>query len=104
MYDSFSSFPLSLFFIIQNRNLLHVHVLTLSSVHLALSPSFPSSFTSALSSVLKGLMDDIRQHVGCLYRLSECVAMLDMLHSFAHSVTVSNYGTWRHLQLITPCP
>ena len=47
---------------------------------------------STLYSVLKELLGEIRQNVCCLYRLSECVAVLDMLHSFAHSVTVSDYG------------
>ncbi len=42
--------------------------------------------------VLKELLAGIRDQIGCLYRLTESVAMLDMLHCFAHSCTVSNYG------------
>ena len=39
------------------------------------------------------LLDEIREMVGCLHKLSECVAVLDMLISFAHVCTVSpNYG------------
>ncbi|XP_064400656.1 mutS protein homolog 4-like isoform X2 [Halichondria panicea] len=41
--------------------------------------------------VLKELLSDIREQIGCLYKLTESVAMLDMLHSFAHSCTVSDY-------------
>ncbi|KAK6172054.1 hypothetical protein SNE40_018018 [Patella caerulea] len=36
-------------------------------------------------------MKDIRQHVGCLYKLSEAVSMIDMLVSFAHACTLSSY-------------
>lgn len=39
--------------------------------------------------VLKELLADIRQHIASLYKLSGCVAMLDMLHSFAHCCTVT---------------
>ncbi len=42
--------------------------------------------------MLKELLSDIREQIGCLYKLTESVAMLDMLHSFAHSCTVSDYG------------
>ena len=45
-----------------------------------------------MASVLKELLSEIRDQIGCLYKLTECVAMLDMLHSFAHSCTVSDYG------------
>ncbi|CAH1773969.1 unnamed protein product [Owenia fusiformis] len=41
--------------------------------------------------VVSGLLVDIREHIGCLYKLTECVAMLDMLVSFAHACTVANY-------------
>lgn len=68
--------------------------------HTCKLPLFPSLPRAPLSrrfsldpcSLLKGLLDDIRGHIGCLYRLSECIAMLDMLHSFTHSVTISDYG------------
>ena len=44
-------------------------------------------------SVITQLLDEIREMVGCLHKLSECVAVLDMLLSFAHVCTVSpNYG------------
>lgn len=43
-------------------------------------------------SVLKELLSEIRDHIGCLYKLTECVAMLDLLHCFAHSCTVLNYS------------
>ena len=43
-------------------------------------------------SVLSELLCKVRDHIGCLHKLSECAAMLDMLHSFAHAATLSNYG------------
>ncbi|XP_041374859.1 mutS protein homolog 4-like isoform X2 [Gigantopelta aegis] len=41
--------------------------------------------------VVTQLLTDIRDHVCCLYKLSECVSMLDMLLSFAHACTLSSY-------------
>ena len=41
--------------------------------------------------VVTELMNEIRDHIGCLYKLTECVAMVDMLVAFAHSCTVSEY-------------
>ena len=38
------------------------------------------------------LLNDIREHVGCLYKLAECVSVIDMLVSFAHACTLSEYG------------
>ena len=42
--------------------------------------------------MLSELLCKLRDHIGCLHKLSECAAMLDMLHSFAHAATLSNYG------------
>lgn len=42
--------------------------------------------------VVTKLMNDIRGHMGCLYNLTDCVALLDMLASFATSCTLSQYG------------
>eukprot|EP01137_Pigoraptor_chileana_P020558 Opistho-2@83068 len=39
--------------------------------------------------VVKELMGSIRENIGCLYKLSECVAMIDMLLSFVHKCTIS---------------
>ena len=44
--------------------------------------------------MISELLTELRGTVGCLYKLSECVAMLDMLVSLAHTCTVSNYGEW----------
>ncbi|ELU10757.1 hypothetical protein CAPTEDRAFT_92723, partial [Capitella teleta] len=41
--------------------------------------------------VVSQLLSDIRQHMDCLYKLSECVAMLDMLIGFTHNCTLSDY-------------
>ncbi|KAK3612393.1 hypothetical protein CHS0354_031987 [Potamilus streckersoni] len=41
--------------------------------------------------VVKELLIDIRDQIGCLYKLTECVSMLDMLLGFAHACTVSNF-------------
>ncbi|XP_064639477.1 mutS protein homolog 4-like [Lineus longissimus] len=41
--------------------------------------------------VITELLNDIRDQIGCLYKLTECVATLDMLLSFAHACTLSDY-------------
>ena len=38
------------------------------------------------------LLAEIRDQIGCLYKLSDCVATLDLLLSFAHSCTLAEYG------------
>ena len=43
-------------------------------------------------SVVSELLKQIRDHIGCLYKLTECVSMLDMLMAFAHNCTLSEYG------------
>ena len=42
--------------------------------------------------VINQLLQDIRGSIGCLYKLSECVAVLDLLISLAHLCTISEYG------------
>lgn len=42
--------------------------------------------------VVTELLGDLRNHFGCLYKLSEAVSMIDMLQSFAHACTLSSYG------------
>ena len=42
--------------------------------------------------VVNELLKNIREHLGCLYNLIECISMLDMLVSFAHNCTLSEYG------------
>lgn len=44
------------------------------------------------SRVLSELMTELRQQIGCLYQLSDCIAMLDMLTTFAHNCTLSTYS------------
>ena len=41
--------------------------------------------------VVTELLNEIRDHIGCLYKLTECVAMVDMLVAFAHACTISEY-------------
>ncbi|KAL5005729.1 hypothetical protein ScPMuIL_016887 [Solemya velum] len=41
--------------------------------------------------VVTELLNDIRDQIGCLYKLTECVSMLDMLVAFAHACTLGNY-------------
>ncbi|GAB1599457.1 mutS protein homolog 4 [Argonauta hians] len=41
--------------------------------------------------VVTELLNDIRSSISCMYKLSECVSMLDMLASFAHLCTLSDY-------------
>ena len=52
-------------------------------------------------SVVTQLLTDIRDHVCCLYKLSECVSMLDMLVSFAHACTLSSYGEFIHAEHVS---
>ena len=50
------------------------------------------------------LLNEIRGEIGCLYKLSESVAQLDMLLAFAHACTVSEFGryTVKFLNFRTP--
>ena len=41
------------------------------------------------------LLSEIRDHMGCLYKLAELVSVLDMLVSFAHLCTLSDYGEFK---------
>ncbi|XP_046376598.2 mutS protein homolog 4-like isoform X1 [Haliotis rufescens] len=41
--------------------------------------------------VVSDLLSDIREHIGCLYKLSECVSNLDMLLAFAKACSLSSY-------------
>ena len=43
-------------------------------------------------SVVSELLAEIRDQIGCLHKLSDCVATLDLLVSFAHSCTLAEYG------------
>ena len=38
------------------------------------------------------LLNDIRDEIGCLYKLTESVATIDMLLAFANACTVSEFG------------
>ncbi|CAG8475627.1 9924_t:CDS:10 [Ambispora leptoticha] len=40
---------------------------------------------------IEDLISEIRKNIGVLYKASESIAMLDMLTSFAHMCTISNY-------------
>uniref|UniRef100_A0AAA9SGV3 MutS protein homolog 4 n=1 Tax=Bos taurus TaxID=9913 RepID=A0AAA9SGV3_BOVIN len=40
------------------------------------------------------LLSEIYEHIHCLYKLSDTVSMLDMLLSFAHACTLSDYGSY----------
>ncbi|XP_057289940.1 mutS protein homolog 4-like isoform X2 [Hydractinia symbiolongicarpus] len=41
--------------------------------------------------VISELMKNIREKIGCLYKLAECVSVLDMIVSFANAATLSSY-------------
>ncbi|KAF7254800.1 hypothetical protein EYD10_01307 [Varanus komodoensis] len=45
------------------------------------------------------LLSETYEHIHCLYKLSDIVSMLDMLQSFAHACTLSDYGIYRATQL-----
>ncbi len=49
------------------------------------------------------MLGGLREHVGCLYRLTESVAMLDMLHSFSHLCTISDYSMICNYCVTTYC-
>ncbi|KYO36836.1 mutS protein-like protein 4 isoform B [Alligator mississippiensis] len=40
------------------------------------------------------LLSEVYEHIHCLYKLSDTVSMLDMLLSFAHTCTISDYGSY----------
>lgn len=42
--------------------------------------------------VVTELLNDVRDFVGCLYKLTETVTIVDVLLSFAHACTISQYG------------
>ena len=50
--------------------------------------------------VVSELLNEIRSHIGCLYKLTECVALLDMLTSFAHACTLSSYGQYDYITVM----
>lgn len=45
-----------------------------------------------LHRVTSELMVSVREHIGCMHKLAEGVSIIDMMVSFAHSCTISNYG------------
>ena len=47
------------------------------------------------NAVLQTIMGDIRESIGCLYKLSDTIAMLDLLRSFATVVTLAGPGAYR---------
>ncbi|CAJ0749612.1 21846_t:CDS:10 [Entrophospora sp. SA101] len=49
------------------------------------------SLTEVYLIIIEDLIFEIRGTIGVLYKASESVAMLDMLTSFAHQCTISNY-------------
>lgn len=49
------------------------------------------------------LLSEIREHMGCLYKLAELVSVLDMLVSFAHLCTLSDYGEFVSEKLFCAC-
>nr|XP_038039213.1 mutS protein homolog 4 isoform X1 [Anas platyrhynchos] len=48
------------------------------------------------------LLNEIYEHIHCLYKLSDIVSMLDMLLSFAHVCTVSDYALYPFSLLVRP--
>lgn len=43
-------------------------------------------------SVISDLLQSLRERVGCLYKLSECVAMLDLVVALTQVCSVLEYG------------
>ncbi|XP_063245356.1 mutS protein homolog 4-like isoform X1 [Prinia subflava] len=50
-----------------------------------------ASFLQNLQRIVCKLLNEIYEHIHCLYKLSDIVSMLDMLLSFAHACTLSDY-------------
>ena len=42
--------------------------------------------------VVSEMLEKVREYIGSLHKLAECVSMLDMLVSLAHACSLSNYG------------
>ena len=58
-------------------------------------------------SVISDLLQSLRESIGCLYKLSECVAMLDLMVALTQVCSVSEYGKsfWSLLlYLLAVCP
>ncbi|EGV93592.1 MutS protein-like 4 [Cricetulus griseus] len=55
-------------------------------------PSFEKTIMSFR--IVCKLLSEIYEHIHCLYKLSDTVSMLDMLLSFAHACTLSDYGSY----------
>ncbi|OPJ75544.1 mutS protein-like protein 4 [Patagioenas fasciata monilis] len=64
--------------------------LTENSTHPCRAEATPIKAVSHFRIVCK-LLNEIYEHIHCLYKLSDIVSMLDMLLSFAHACTLSDY-------------
>lgn len=75
--------------------LVHVHTYMCRadlSVIISTAQFMVVQWRSSIYSIISQLMDDIRGHIGCLYKLAECIAVLDMLHGFTHNCSLSSCG------------
>uniref|UniRef100_A0A7M6DQK7 DNA mismatch repair proteins mutS family domain-containing protein n=2 Tax=Clytia hemisphaerica TaxID=252671 RepID=A0A7M6DQK7_9CNID len=76
--------------VLQNRNVLSCTTEDLIKLNTRLDESLEEIyFLSNL--VLSEMLEKVREYIGCLHKLAECVSMLDLLVSFAHACTLSNY-------------
>ena len=73
--------------------LIHVNTTSLLDIKQVAKHLLPVAVIfSPTYSVVSELLSEIREHMGCLYKLAELVSVLDMLVSFAHLCTLSDYG------------
>ncbi|KAJ8047643.1 MutS protein-like 4 [Holothuria leucospilota] len=76
--------------VIKTRNTLSFTTSDLSNVTDRIKESLNEIYLMT-NIVVSDLLNEIRDHIGCLYKLTETVAMLDILVAFAHACTLSNY-------------
>jgi len=86
-----NSLPVTFIKVIKTKNVISCTHEDLIKLNARLEESLEEIYL--LSNIVIGeLIKNTSKHIGCLYKLSECVSMIDMLVSFAHACTLSNYS------------
>ncbi|CAL1543667.1 unnamed protein product, partial [Lymnaea stagnalis] len=66
------------------------NTLSFTTVDVRIKMALDEVYTMA-NAVVCNLLADIREHIGCLYYLSDAVSMVDVVLAFAHAATLSSY-------------
>nr|CAG8550831.1 3178_t:CDS:10 [Entrophospora candida] len=82
--------PLVFINVSKKKNLLTFTTLELIKKNTKINESLTEVYLMS-DKIIEDLIFEIRGTIGVLYKASESVAMLDMLTSFAHQCTISNY-------------